>query len=66
VPWLLAAAGRKNSENFRILQSHNMLSARHMQKPLKLLLTNAAEIGKNREARNTGTPKVFSLHSQKK
>jgi len=36
----------ENSENFDILQSHNMLFERYLQKRIKLVFTNEAEIGK--------------------
>jgi hypothetical protein len=36
----------KNSEKFGILQSHNQLSARYLQKTLKVVFTKDAEIGK--------------------
>jgi hypothetical protein len=40
----------KNSENFRILQSHNMLSARCLQKTVEASIYNNAEIGKTSAA----------------
>jgi hypothetical protein len=36
----------KNSENFRILQSHNLLSARCLQKAVESSIYNNAEIRK--------------------
>jgi hypothetical protein len=35
-----------NCEIFDILDSHNLLQSRHLQKPLKLLLTKSAKMGK--------------------
>jgi len=39
-------APKKNSENFGIFQSRNILATRHLQKPLNVVLTKTAEIGK--------------------
>src|SRR5271157_1348187 len=41
----------KNSENFRILQSHNKLSARHLQKQLNVVLTKTLKLGKHPPSR---------------
>jgi hypothetical protein len=48
----------KNREIFDILQSHNQLSTRHLQKQPTLVLTKTAEIGK---AESKNSPQNFGL-----
>ena len=43
---------KKNSENFRILQSHNMLSERCLQKTIEASIYINAEIGKAKSPHN--------------
>jgi len=41
-------APKKNRENFDNLQSHNPLSARHLQKQPNVVLTQALKLGKQK------------------